>query len=205
MNKAELRMNYTRRDVGKIALAALPMGRLLAAPNSNFGGVQIGIIAPYAFRRTANSAEDILKKMVELGIGAVEIEDSAVESFAGAPGGGRRRAPRSMYLYCPVLASPSTLIGSPGLKIIEFSAATSLPSMVNLDPEILAPVTSSKHTLVPRTPSLLVNPLIVLDIPLGTTASRARNRRSCCRRCRGRRSCRCPSPAPRPGQRRPAC
>ena len=94
MNKAELRMNYTRRDVGKIALAALPVGTLLAAPNSNFGGVQIGIIAPYAFRRTANSAEDILKKMVELGIGAVEMEDSAVESFAGAPGGGRRRGRR---------------------------------------------------------------------------------------------------------------
>lgn len=66
------------------------MGRLLAAPKSNFGGVQIGIIVPYAFRRTANSAEDILTKMTELGIGAVEIEDSAVESFAGAPGGGRR-------------------------------------------------------------------------------------------------------------------
>lgn len=71
------------------------MGRLLAAPKSDFGGVQIGIIAPYAFRRTASSAEDILTKMTELGIGSVEMQNTAVESFAGAPSrrgrGGRRR------------------------------------------------------------------------------------------------------------------
>lgn len=70
------------------------MGRLLAAPKSNFGGVQIGIIAPYAFRGTASSAEDILTKMTELGIGAVEMVNSAVESFAGAPSGGGRRGGR---------------------------------------------------------------------------------------------------------------
>jgi len=39
-------MTYTRRDVGKIALAGLPLARLMAAakPNSVFGGVEIGAI-----------------------------------------------------------------------------------------------------------------------------------------------------------------
>jgi hypothetical protein len=43
-------MNPTRRDFGKLALAALPAagilapGRLLAAPNSKIAGVLIGTI-----------------------------------------------------------------------------------------------------------------------------------------------------------------
>jgi hypothetical protein len=44
-------MICTRRDVGRIALAGLPAAGLLSAskPNSEFGGVQIGVIAPYSF------------------------------------------------------------------------------------------------------------------------------------------------------------
>ena len=44
-------MMYTRRDVGKIALAAVPLARALAAPkiDSKFYGVQIGAIT-YSFR-----------------------------------------------------------------------------------------------------------------------------------------------------------
>ena len=38
-------MNITRRDLGKIALAALPAGRLFAKPDSKWSGVQIGINA----------------------------------------------------------------------------------------------------------------------------------------------------------------
>jgi hypothetical protein len=54
-------MIYTRRDVGKIALATLPVAKLMAAakPNSNFGGVQIGAIT-YTFRALPSSAEQIL-------------------------------------------------------------------------------------------------------------------------------------------------
>jgi len=37
-------MAYTRRGIGKLALAAGTASRLFAAkPNSNFGGVQIGV------------------------------------------------------------------------------------------------------------------------------------------------------------------
>jgi hypothetical protein len=83
-------MDYTRRDFGKIALAAFPMARLMAQPNSDFGGVQIGIIAPYSFRRTANTTEEILASLVKLGISSVELQNTAVEAFAGAPGPGPR-------------------------------------------------------------------------------------------------------------------
>ena len=44
-------MNITRRDLGKIAMAALPASLLTAKTNSKFGGVQIGINAPYKFSR----------------------------------------------------------------------------------------------------------------------------------------------------------
>jgi len=88
-------MQYTRRDIGKIALAAGTAGRLLAAkPNSNFGGVQIGAIT-YSFRALPASAEETLKYCVECGIGAIELMSNVPEGYAGAPaqagrgGGGR--------------------------------------------------------------------------------------------------------------------
>ena len=69
-----------------MALAALPSGKLLAKPNSNFGGVQIGIIiSPVALRDLPLRADELLKYVVELGINAVELQDVRVESYAGAP------------------------------------------------------------------------------------------------------------------------
>jgi sugar phosphate isomerase/epimerase len=91
-------MNYTRRDFGKLALSALPAVRLpnlpnlLAAPakpNSKFGGVQIGIIAPYSFRGMPSSTDDLLKYLVQLGINVVEMQSEPVEAYAGAPAQGR--------------------------------------------------------------------------------------------------------------------
>ncbi len=95
-------MLYGRREMMRLALGALPATHLArtflvqdAKPNSSFGGVQIGIIAPYAFRGTAETAEDILKRMIDLGISADYLKREAVEPFAGAPSGsagsGRRR------------------------------------------------------------------------------------------------------------------
>lgn len=78
-------MNYTRRDMGKLALAALPAASLSAKPNSKFGGVQIGINAPYSFRGAANTAVEILDAMVELGLSAVELRSRPVELYLGAP------------------------------------------------------------------------------------------------------------------------
>jgi len=86
-------MNYTRRDFGRLALTALPAARLLATPqakpNSKFGGVQIGVIAPYSFRGLPGSADDLLKYIVQLGLNSVELQSEPVEAYAGAPATGR--------------------------------------------------------------------------------------------------------------------
>ncbi len=93
-------MDYTRRDLGKLALGAVP-GALLAGttpilsagpapaaqgtPGTRWAGVQVGLIAPYAFQGTATTAEDILARTVELGLSAVELQADPVEAFAGLP------------------------------------------------------------------------------------------------------------------------
>jgi sugar phosphate isomerase/epimerase len=104
-------MRYTRRDFGKLALAALPAARLLSArqldaaglrqtrPNSKFGGVHIGINAPYSFRGMPGGPDDILDYCRKLGVSALELRSQPVETFLGVPahlvGGGRggRRGP----------------------------------------------------------------------------------------------------------------
>jgi sugar phosphate isomerase/epimerase len=78
-------MLLTRRDIGKVALGALTAARLMAAkPNSNFGGVQIGIIA-YSFRALPGGAGEILKYCVDCGISGIEVKSDIPESYAGAP------------------------------------------------------------------------------------------------------------------------
>jgi sugar phosphate isomerase/epimerase len=86
-------MTYTRRDVGKIALATLPAARMMAAakPNSNFGGVQIGVIT-YSFRALPGSAEEVLKYCLECGISGIELMSNVAEGYAGAPGQAGRGA-----------------------------------------------------------------------------------------------------------------
>ena len=89
-------MNFTRRDFTKIGLAALPAA-ILAKPNSRFGGVQIGINVPYSFRGMTGSADDILRKVLQLELSSVELRSQPVENFLGGPisaqppGGGRGR------------------------------------------------------------------------------------------------------------------
>jgi sugar phosphate isomerase/epimerase len=91
-------MHYTRRDFGKIALAAVPMARAYAAINSKIDGVQIGAIT-YSFRSIPD-AEEIIKAMVEVGLGEAELMSNHAEALAGMPatpsfgrggGGGRSR------------------------------------------------------------------------------------------------------------------
>jgi len=93
-------MNYTRRDLGKIALAAVPLARAYAAINSKLGGVQIGAIT-YSFNSIASDPEAIIKAMAEIGLGEAELMSNHCEALAGAPampsfgrgggGGGRGR------------------------------------------------------------------------------------------------------------------
>jgi sugar phosphate isomerase/epimerase len=96
-------MDFTRRDLGKLALAALPASKLLAAkPNSNFDGVQVGVIT-YSYRSMpgANDAKELLKYIVDSGCSGIEMMAPAAEIYAGAPlpsgrgpaGGGQGRGP----------------------------------------------------------------------------------------------------------------
>ncbi|RPI28451.1 MAG: sugar phosphate isomerase/epimerase [Acidobacteria bacterium] len=78
-------MLYTRRDLGKIALAAGTAAAFRTSkPNSTFGGVQIGVIT-YSFRTLPGSAEETLKYCVDCGISGIELMSNVAESYAGAP------------------------------------------------------------------------------------------------------------------------
>src|SRR5215211_6103836 len=100
-------MRYTRRDFGKLALGALPVAALAehpfaaaaeSKPNSVVNGVQLGTIT-YSYRSMPDqSAEAILRYVLESGISRIEFMGGPVEAFAGAPqvtgrGGGRRGQP----------------------------------------------------------------------------------------------------------------
>ncbi|MBI1788033.1 MAG: sugar phosphate isomerase/epimerase [Acidobacteria bacterium] len=74
----------TRRDLGRIALASLPL-RLLAKPDSRFGGVKVGINAPYSFRGMPSGADDMLKYLIDAGLSFVELRSQPVEAYFGAP------------------------------------------------------------------------------------------------------------------------
>lgn len=80
-------MNFTRRDFGKIALAAVPAASLLAAkPDSKWGGVQVGINAPYSFTRMSGTADKIIEYMTQLNLSACELRLQPVEAYFNAPG-----------------------------------------------------------------------------------------------------------------------
>src|ERR1700687_1177676 len=95
-------MEITRRDLGKIALASVPLCGALAAKriDSKFDGVQIGAIT-YSFNRIATpDPEAIVKAYVEIGLGEAELMSNHCEALAGAPpmpafgrGGGAGRLP----------------------------------------------------------------------------------------------------------------
>jgi sugar phosphate isomerase/epimerase len=86
-------MLYTRRELGKLALATVPAaafaGRPLAAfaakPDSKVAGVQIGLNVPYDFGNNMMSGDDVLAGCVKLGISAVELRSQPVEQFMGVP------------------------------------------------------------------------------------------------------------------------
>lgn len=77
-------MTFTRRDLAKLAAAALPAANLMAKPNSDFKGVMIGAIT-YSFRSLPGSAEETLKYCLECGISGIELMSNVAESYAGAP------------------------------------------------------------------------------------------------------------------------
>jgi sugar phosphate isomerase/epimerase len=100
-------MLYTRREIGTLALTGLPIAAALrtvagaqSRPNSVVNGVNLGTIT-YSYRSMPDqSAEAILRYVVDSGISQIEFMGTPVEAFAGAPlsarggdPGGRRGAP----------------------------------------------------------------------------------------------------------------
>lgn len=103
--RIKMKGQITRREfIGSAAVAAYAMmplpvlSQVARRPNSNFNGVQIGIIS-YSFRSLPATADDILNYMVKLGLSSVELMGDPVEQFAGAPSGRRiGRPPRGTQL-----------------------------------------------------------------------------------------------------------
>jgi sugar phosphate isomerase/epimerase len=88
-------MQYTRREIGRLALTALPAAALLEhpfaalaqtrKPNSLIDGVRVGTIT-YSYRSMPDqSAEATLKYLLDSGISEIELMNGPAESFAGAP------------------------------------------------------------------------------------------------------------------------
>ena len=74
-------MNYSRRDFGRFALAAVPAAAF-AVPNSRIDGVQIGVIS-YSFRDLPPA--QIIPSMLKIGLSEVELMSNHAEALAGAP------------------------------------------------------------------------------------------------------------------------
>jgi sugar phosphate isomerase/epimerase len=80
-------MQLTRRDIGKIAVASLPLARAFAAKmiDSKIEGVQIGAIT-YSFNRLASpDPEAIVRAYAEIGLGECELMSNHCEALAGVP------------------------------------------------------------------------------------------------------------------------
>ena len=92
-------MSFTRRQFGRVALAGAPaIGALLrgdlaaaavgqAPPKlSQWAGVRIGLNVPYSLGTGNNiAAEDLLKRVLEVGVGSLELRAQPVEHFLGSP------------------------------------------------------------------------------------------------------------------------
>ena len=97
-------MLYTRRDLGKLALAAVPAAAFLprelraaaalqGKPNSKWAGVQVGMNMPYNLGTDAanhwygnyTSGDEIIARCVQLGCSGVELRMQPVELFMGSP------------------------------------------------------------------------------------------------------------------------
>jgi sugar phosphate isomerase/epimerase len=95
-------MKLTRRDLGKLAVAAIPGAELLAGsqawaqraakPNSKVAGVQIGLNVPYNFGGRDMNPDELLDRILKLNISAVEMRSQPVENFLGSPAANGQKA-----------------------------------------------------------------------------------------------------------------
>lgn len=83
---------FTRRDFGKITLAALPLASALAKINSKVNGVQLGV-QTYSFRDLPQQGivDAVIKAMTDIGLGECEVFASQFEPPQPRMGGGGGR------------------------------------------------------------------------------------------------------------------
>ncbi len=100
-------MRLTRRDLGRLALSALPVSgwlsseaagaQTVAKPNSKFAGVQIGLNVPYNFGGRDMDWLEVLDRCLKLNISALELRSQPVEGFLGSPASnGQKVSPEEM-------------------------------------------------------------------------------------------------------------
>ena len=75
---------YTRRDFGRLALASVPLSSALAAVNSTFGGVRIGVQSA-SFTASGMNIDEIIKTMVDVGLAETDVMSEHVENYLGGP------------------------------------------------------------------------------------------------------------------------
>jgi sugar phosphate isomerase/epimerase len=87
-------MPYSRRELGKLVLAAVPAVGVLgtrrlfgqaARPDSTIAGVRLGLNVPYNFGRNTMTGEETLGRCLDLGVSHVELRSQPVEIFLGSP------------------------------------------------------------------------------------------------------------------------
>jgi sugar phosphate isomerase/epimerase len=87
-------MLYTRRELGKLALAGVPAAGVLlksgsgiaaGKPNSKWAGVQVGLNVPYSFGNNMMTGDETLDRCLHLGVSGVELRSQPVEQFLGVP------------------------------------------------------------------------------------------------------------------------
>jgi sugar phosphate isomerase/epimerase len=82
---------YSRRDLGKLALASLPASVLLAKIDSKVNGVRLGV-QTYSFRASTGEGNDpidtVIKAMTDVGLGECELFGPQAEASLGAPAPG---------------------------------------------------------------------------------------------------------------------
>jgi sugar phosphate isomerase/epimerase len=84
---------YTRRELGRLALAALPAAPLFehlplfaqARPDSRVRGVTIGMNVPYNFGGRSAPVDEIIQKCTQLGVSGLELRTQPVEAYLGLP------------------------------------------------------------------------------------------------------------------------
>ena len=83
---------FTRRDFGKISLAALPLASAFAKINSKINGVRLGV-QTYSFRDLPPEGivDTVIKAMTDIGLGECEVFASQFEPLQPRIGGGRGR------------------------------------------------------------------------------------------------------------------